>query len=68
MIGVLYIFIKSNRYNTIKIVQKNIHFQESKLVFKNGHPRDCPFFDTSRKSWEECLPYWVGNNLNFYIK
>ena len=46
MIGVLYIFIKSNRYNTIKIVQKNIHFQESKLVFKNGHPRDCPFFDT----------------------
>ena len=41
-------------------------FQESVLVFKKGHPRDCPFFVSYKESWEGCLPYWVGKRVIFY--
>lgn len=36
---------------------KKCVFQESILVLKKGQARGCPFFDTCKESWEECLPY-----------
>ena len=51
-----------------KIIQENSYFQESELVFKNGQPRDCPFFISYKESWEGYLPYWVGNNMIFSKK
>ncbi len=42
-------------------------FQESELVLKKGHPRDCPFFVSYKKSCERVLPYWVGKIVIVYL-